>query len=122
MSEYCWKRVEDQRCLLFKGHSGVCNKRQSPEQPPLDKQIWILEIAADGSTFHLWARIWTFSNSAWLTWMVDEGLLTEEPQETHGGDYVYGGFSGAIMAPFNRITEKGRAMLAHHIPVAWVAP
>jgi hypothetical protein len=102
---------------LMKGHDGPHQHRQEAEQPSLQQQIRILEIAVD--CYHLWSSIWIFSCGGWITWMVDEGLLTEEPQERYETGFTYGGFSSSGMAPFNHITEKGKQFLAYHIPAEW---
>ena len=117
MKEFCHVRFADTRCLLTEGHDGPHSERQAPEEPPLDRQIQILEIADDPVTNgYLWTRIWTFSNASWMTWFADQGLLTEEPLERYGKEdcYYYGPFSWSSMAPKNRITDKGREFLRLH--------
>ena len=96
MKKYCYKKIGD---------------RQEPVEPPLNRQLQILELLAEEPTAHLWSRIW-------MTWMADAGLITEDVSSRYN-TYQYGGFSWADMAPRNSITEKGRALLAHHAPVEW---
>lgn len=116
--DYCAALVEGFNCLLLEGHKGPHSKRQAPQEPPQEKLIQILELAAR-PVGHLWTWIWTFSNGGWITWMVDEGLLTETLKRDGGYGYSYGGFSWSSLAPDNQITEKGRALLAYHVPAEW---
>ena len=118
MKKYCYKKIGDRNCLRLEGHEVECSDRQEPVEPPLNRQLQILELLAEEPTAHLWSRIWTFADGGWLTWMADAGLITEDVSSRYN-TYQYGGFSWADMAPRNSITEKGRALLAHHAPVEW---
>jgi hypothetical protein len=56
--------------------------------------------------------------------MVEHGLLTEEPYEgtmegSHLFEGLYFGFSWSGMAPHNKITDKGRALVAQNAMVEW---
>src|SRR5882724_12357165 len=124
MNRFCNKTIKrksfgEVKCLLFEWHQGEHSHRQAPEEPPLERQLQILQVAAENPEAHLWSCICTYSGGGWITWMVDAGLLTEEPQiGRYAGETVfsYGGFSWSSPAPFNRITDKGRELLAHHAP------
>ncbi len=117
MTEYCWKKIGNHRCLLEKKHKGPCAIRHLAQEPPFDRLLRILELSAQGVA-HLWSYIWTYSNAGWMTWMVDNGYLTEEIRREEG-TYQYGGFSWSGLAPYNRITEKGRELLKFHAPAEW---
>jgi hypothetical protein len=120
--------VKDPRCPVIEDGK-QCVREQHPESwdhlfrqeavdPDLNNKLKILELALDDKVDHVWAWAWTYMKPGWMVWLVENGYLTEEHHSTFY-EGLYMGFSWSGSAPYNRITEKGRALVAQHAMVEW---
>ncbi len=79
-----------------------------PAEPPLQRKLELLEMAADASRVGtVWAWVWTYMSAGWLVKMVKDGLLTV----SGSCDYGSFGYSGGTD---HSITDKGRKFLEQY--------